>query len=43
MLHIVIEIINDFKLSHRFMELNNFSIPGDKSGESQKKILDDLL
>jgi hypothetical protein len=37
------EIINDLKSSHRFITLNNFSIPGDKSGEPQKDILDDDL
>jgi hypothetical protein len=37
------EIINDLELSHRFIELNDFSIPGDKSGEPQKDILDDDL
>jgi hypothetical protein len=37
------EIINDLEFSHRFIELNNFSIPGDKSGELQKDILDDDL
>jgi hypothetical protein len=35
------EIINDLELSHRFMSLNILSIPGDKSGEPQKVILDD--
>jgi hypothetical protein len=33
MLHRFMEIINDLELSHRFIALNNFSIPGDKSGE----------
>jgi hypothetical protein len=37
------EIINNLKLSHRFIALNNFSIPGDKSGEPQTDILDDDL
>jgi hypothetical protein len=37
------EIINDLELSHRFIALNKFSIPGDKSGEPQKDILDDNL
>jgi hypothetical protein len=37
------EIINDLELSYRFIALNNFSIPGDKSGEPQKDILDDDL
>jgi hypothetical protein len=38
------KIINDLELSHRFIALNNFSIPGDKSSEPQKDILnDDLL
>jgi hypothetical protein len=35
MLHRFMEIINDLELSHRFIALNNFSIPGDKSGEPQ--------
>jgi hypothetical protein len=26
-------IINELELAHRFIALNNFSIPGDKSGE----------
>jgi hypothetical protein len=42
-LHRVMEIINDLKSSHRFIAINNFSIPGDKSGEPQKDILDDDL
>jgi hypothetical protein len=33
MLHRFMEIINDLELSHRFIALHNFSIPGDKSGE----------
>jgi hypothetical protein len=37
------EIINDLELSHSFISLNNFLIPGDKSGEPQKDILDDDL
>jgi hypothetical protein len=37
------EIINDSELSHRFIALNNFSIPEDKSGEPQQDILDDDL
>jgi hypothetical protein len=37
------EILNDFEFSHRFIALNNFSIPGDKLGEPQKNILDDDL
>jgi hypothetical protein len=37
------EIINDIELSHRLIALSNFSIPGDKSGEPQKDILDDDL
>jgi hypothetical protein len=37
------EIINDLEFSHRVIALNNFSIPGDKSGESQKDIFDDDL
>jgi hypothetical protein len=37
------EIINKLELSHRFIALNNFSIPGDKPGEPQKDILDDDL
>jgi hypothetical protein len=32
-LHRFMEIINDLELSNRFIALNNFSIPGDKSGE----------
>jgi hypothetical protein len=43
MLHRFMEIINDLELSHRFIALNIFSITGDKSGESQKDILDDDL
>jgi hypothetical protein len=35
------EIINNLELSHRFIALNKFSIPGDESGEPQKEILDD--
>jgi hypothetical protein len=41
MLHRFMETINVLELSHRFIALNSFSIPGDKSGESQKDILDD--
>jgi hypothetical protein len=38
------EIIYDLELSHRFIALNYFSLPGDKSGDSQNNILDnDLL
>jgi hypothetical protein len=33
MLHRFIEMINDLEFSHRFIALNNFSIPGDKSDE----------
>jgi hypothetical protein len=36
-------MINDLEFLHRFIALNNFSIPGDKSGETQKDILDDDL
>jgi hypothetical protein len=44
MLQKFMEIINDLELSHRFIAFNNFSIPGEKSGEPQKDILDnDLL
>jgi hypothetical protein len=43
MLHRFMEIINDLELSNRFIALNNFSIPEDKSGEPQKDILDDDL
>jgi hypothetical protein len=44
MLQRFMEIINDLELSHRSIALNNFSITGDKSGETQKEILDsDLL
>jgi hypothetical protein len=42
-LHRFMEIINDLELSHRFIALNNFSIPGDTSDEPQKNILDDDL
>jgi hypothetical protein len=37
MLHRFMEIIHDLELSHRFIALKNFSIPGDKSGEPQRK------
>jgi hypothetical protein len=37
MLHRFMEIINDLELLHRFIALNNFSIPGDKSGEPRKR------
>jgi hypothetical protein len=44
MLQTLIEMINDLELSHRFIALNDFSIPGDKSGEPPKEILvNDLL
>jgi hypothetical protein len=43
MFHRFIEMINVLELSHRLIALNNFSIPGDKSGEPQKDILDDDL
>jgi hypothetical protein len=43
MLHRFMEIINDIESSHRLIALNNFLIPGDKSDEPQKKILDDDL
>jgi hypothetical protein len=43
MLHRFMEIINDLEFSRRIIALNNFSIPGDKSGEPQKDILDDDL
>jgi hypothetical protein len=43
MLHGLMEIIKDLELSHRFIALKNFSIPGNKSGEPQKDILDDYL
>jgi hypothetical protein len=33
------EIINDLEFSHRFISLNNFSIPGDQSGEPPKGYL----
>jgi hypothetical protein len=39
----LMEIINELKLCHRFIVLNNFSISGDKSGETQEYILDDVL
>jgi hypothetical protein len=35
------EIINDLELPHRFIALNNFSIPGEMSGEPQKDNIDD--
>jgi hypothetical protein len=41
MLHM--EIMDDLGLSNRFIALNKISIPGDKSVESQKNILDDDL
>jgi hypothetical protein len=34
---------NQLEFSHRFIALNNFSIPGGKSSEPQKDILDDDL
>jgi hypothetical protein len=37
------EIINDLEFSHRFIALNDFSIPEDMYGEPQKDILDDDL
>jgi hypothetical protein len=37
------EIIKDLELLHCFIALNNLSIPGDKSDEPQKDILDDDL
>jgi hypothetical protein len=37
------ETINDLEFSHRFIASNNISIPGDKSGGTQKDILDDDL
>jgi hypothetical protein len=43
MLHRFMEIINDLELSHGFIALNIFSIPGDKSSKPQKDILDDAL
>jgi hypothetical protein len=43
MLHRFMEIINRLELLHRFIALNNFLIPGDKSGEIQNDILDDDL
>jgi hypothetical protein len=42
-LHRFMGIINDLEFSHRFIALNNFSIPGDESGEPQKDMLDDDL
>jgi hypothetical protein len=39
MLHRFMEIINDLEISHMFIASNNFSIPGDKSGEPQNDIL----
>jgi hypothetical protein len=41
MFHRFMEIVNDLEVSHRIISLNNFSIPGDKFGETQKDILDD--
>jgi hypothetical protein len=35
------EIINNLESSHRFIVLNNFWVPGDKSVEPQEDILDD--
>jgi hypothetical protein len=32
-LHVFMEIINDLELSHRFIALNNSSIPEDNSGD----------
>jgi hypothetical protein len=43
MLKRLMKIINDLEISHRFIALDNFSIPGDKSGEPQKDILGDNL
>jgi hypothetical protein len=43
MLQRFMEIINGLELSHQFIAFNNFSIPGDKSGEPQNDILDDDL
>jgi hypothetical protein len=43
MLHRFMEIINDLEFSHRFIALNNFSIPWVKSNEPQEDILDDDL
>jgi hypothetical protein len=43
MLQRCMEMIDDLKLPTRFIALNSFSIPGDKSGESQKENLDDDL
>jgi hypothetical protein len=37
------EIINELKSSHRLIALKNLFIPGDKSVEPQKDILDDDL
>jgi hypothetical protein len=36
MLQRFMEIINDLEFSHRFIALNNFSIPADKSSEPPK-------
>jgi hypothetical protein len=35
-LHRFIKIINELESSHRFIALNQFSIPRDKSVEAQK-------
>jgi hypothetical protein len=43
MFQILMETINDLEFSHRLIAFNNFSIPGDESGETHKDILDDDL
>jgi hypothetical protein len=42
-LHRFMGVINDLEISHRLIELDNFLIQGDKSGEPQTDILDDDL
>jgi hypothetical protein len=42
-LHRFMEIINDLKFSHRLIALNNISVHGNQTGETQKDILDDDL
>jgi hypothetical protein len=43
MLHRLMKKINDLELSYGFIASNKLSIPGGKSGEPQKDILDDHL
>jgi hypothetical protein len=37
------EMINNLESSHRFIALNNVSIPREKSGEPQEDVSDDDL